>query len=93
MMDDILAESSGVQKVLARAVMPLIADKPEKVGAALARVVAAPELTDTTGTYFSKHENVIVPSRRARDEQLARELWDVSAQLTKGETVYEVIDR
>ena len=44
-------------------------------------LASAPEVAAQTGGYYvnSKHRR---PSRQARDDHLARELWDISARLT-----------
>jgi NAD(P)-dependent dehydrogenase (short-subunit alcohol dehydrogenase family) len=50
-------------------------------GANLVRLVASPELDGVTGQYFEQAARAN-PARLARDEALARRLWDVSAELT-----------
>jgi NAD(P)-dependent dehydrogenase (short-subunit alcohol dehydrogenase family) len=52
----------------------------EKGGAVITRLAADPELEGVTGRYFSEgHESK--PAALARDEALAKRLWDVSAEL------------
>ncbi len=43
-------------------------------------LAASPELEGVTGKYFNR-EKIVEPAPLARDEALARRLWDVSAEL------------
>jgi retinol dehydrogenase-14 len=52
----------------------------EEGGARLVQLAAAPELERVTGKYFEKGAAVL-PAPLARDEALARRLWEVSAQM------------
>jgi NAD(P)-dependent dehydrogenase (short-subunit alcohol dehydrogenase family) len=52
----------------------------EKGGATIVQLVASPELEGVTGQYFSDGKPE-APSDLARDEALAKRLWDVSASL------------
>jgi NAD(P)-dependent dehydrogenase (short-subunit alcohol dehydrogenase family) len=53
---------------------------PEQGAATSVHVASAPELVDVTGTYFA-NKRPKKSSPRSYDEQTARRLWDVSAQL------------
>jgi NAD(P)-dependent dehydrogenase (short-subunit alcohol dehydrogenase family) len=46
-------------------------------------LAARPELEETTGVYYERDKQVL-PSPAARDEALAKRLWEVSAELTSG---------
>jgi NAD(P)-dependent dehydrogenase (short-subunit alcohol dehydrogenase family) len=52
----------------------------EKGGATIVQLVASPELEGVTGQYFSDGKPE-APSDLARDEALAKRLWDASASL------------
>jgi NAD(P)-dependent dehydrogenase (short-subunit alcohol dehydrogenase family) len=53
----------------------------EKGGQTLVHLAASPDLDDVSGEYFEK--NVAVkPGKLAHDDELARRLWDVSAEMT-----------
>jgi NAD(P)-dependent dehydrogenase (short-subunit alcohol dehydrogenase family) len=52
----------------------------EQGGATLVQLAASPELEGVTGRYFEKGQ-AVDPAPLARDEALARRLWDVSAAL------------
>lgn len=52
----------------------------EKGGERIVQLVADPELDGVTGQYFESGRQV-APAPLARDEALARRLWDVSADL------------
>ena len=54
---------------------------PEKGGQRIVQLVTSPELSDTTGQYFEEGK-LVQPSRLARDEAVARRLWQESARLT-----------
>lgn len=53
---------------------------PEEGAAPIVRLAASPELEGVTGKYFNRNKEA-KPAPRARDEALARQLWDVSASL------------
>ena len=53
----------------------------EEGGATIVQLAADPELEGVTGKYFEKGK-VVTPAPLARDEALAKRLWDVSASLT-----------
>jgi len=55
---------------------------PDKGARTAIRVATAPELEGVTGKYFSK-EKEKSPAKHAQDEAIAKQLWDVSAKLTK----------
>ena len=46
-------------------------------------LVAATPAPEPNGQYFDEHKRAMKPSRLAQDAQLARELWEVSAQFWK----------
>jgi NAD(P)-dependent dehydrogenase (short-subunit alcohol dehydrogenase family) len=52
----------------------------EEGGSYIVRLAANPELESTTGEYFEK-DKLRVPAPLARDQALARRLWDVSAAM------------
>ncbi len=54
---------------------------PERVAAAVAPLVLAPEYA-RTGRFFSKGREIDAPPY-TRDPEVARRLWDVSATLTQ----------
>ena len=53
---------------------------PEKGAAPVVRLAASPELEGVTGKYFDR-DKLVAPAPLARDEALARRLWDVSAKM------------
>ncbi|HTG33864.1 MAG TPA: SDR family oxidoreductase [Thermoanaerobaculia bacterium] len=52
----------------------------EKGGATIVQLAASPELEGITGKYFEKGK-AVAPAPLARDEALAKRLWDVSAAM------------
>jgi NAD(P)-dependent dehydrogenase (short-subunit alcohol dehydrogenase family) len=54
---------------------------PEQGGDTIVHVAASPETATVTGTYFEKNKPA-KPTRPARDEAIAKRLWDVSEKLT-----------
>lgn len=52
----------------------------EEGGATIVQLAADPELEGVTGKYFEKGK-AVTPAPLARDEALAKRLWDVSARL------------
>jgi retinol dehydrogenase-14 len=52
----------------------------EKGGATIVQLAASPELEGVTGKYFEKGV-AVAPAPLARDETLAKRLWDVSAAM------------
>jgi NAD(P)-dependent dehydrogenase (short-subunit alcohol dehydrogenase family) len=55
---------------------------PEQGARSSIKVATAPELSAETGHYYGKEGSPKRPSRLARDEELARELWARSAEWT-----------
>jgi hypothetical protein len=55
---------------------------PEEGGATIVQLAVDPALENVTGKYFEKGQSVD-PAPAARDEALARQLWDVSARLVR----------
>jgi hypothetical protein len=53
----------------------------EEGGRRIVELATSPELSDTTGQYFEEGKPV-QPAPRARDEAVARRLWQESARLT-----------
>jgi retinol dehydrogenase 14 len=53
---------------------------PEKGAAPVVRLAASPELEGVTGKYFDR-DKPVAPAPLARDEALARRLWEVSAKM------------
>jgi retinol dehydrogenase 14 len=53
---------------------------PEQGGATIVQLAASSELEGVTGKYFEKGK-AVTPAPLARDEALAKRLWDVSARL------------
>jgi len=54
---------------------------PSAGGPVLARAAAAPELSNIPGGVYLKEHTVTEPSEQARNAELGRRLWDVSAKL------------
>ena len=54
---------------------------PESGARTVVYLASAPEVAEQTGGYYVS-ARLRKPSRRARDDQLARELWAISARLT-----------
>jgi NAD(P)-dependent dehydrogenase (short-subunit alcohol dehydrogenase family) len=52
----------------------------EEGGSYIVRLVAEPGLSAATGQYFEK-DTLTVPASLARDDALARRLWEVSARM------------
>ena len=67
-------------KLMALAMWPVMVT-PEKGADTIVWAATAPELSGQSGKYFKK-QRVRDPSKRARDAELARRLWDESEQLT-----------
>jgi hypothetical protein len=44
-------------------------------------VATAPELEGVSGQYFSTNLQAVPPARLARDDEVARRLWEISCQL------------
>lgn len=65
----------------ALAIAKLFMISPEAGGDTLVHLAAAPETATMTGLYFEKNKPV-KPTRLARDEAVARRLWEVSEKLT-----------
>lgn len=63
------------------AVAKLFMLSPEKGADAIVYLAASPELAGRTGGYYEKNL-LVAPARLARDEAVARRLWDESAKLT-----------
>jgi len=53
----------------------------EEGGRRIVQLVAGPELSGTTGQYF-ENGRIVDPASRARDDALARRLWQESERLT-----------
>ena len=67
-------------KIIPWYVRPFIrALSPEEGADTVVWCATAPELADETGLYYA-HRSTAVPSKAARDESLARRLWDFSLQ-------------
>ncbi len=56
------------------------ATKPEKGAATSVYLAVSPEVRDVSGRYFDEHQCLQKPSAIARNEQLARRLWEYSEQ-------------
>lgn len=65
----------------ALAIAKLFMSSPEQGGDTIVHVAASPETATTTGAYFEKNKPV-KPSRPARDEAVAKRLWEISEKLT-----------
>jgi NAD(P)-dependent dehydrogenase (short-subunit alcohol dehydrogenase family) len=65
-----------------RWVTGLASAPPERVAAAVAPLVLAPEYAGQTGRFFSKGREIDAPPY-TRDPEVARRLWDASATLTR----------
>lgn len=55
---------------------------PEEGGNRIAHLAMSPEVEGQTGGYYDKYK-LKTPSKLARDEALAKKLWDISAKLVK----------
>ncbi|MCC6192497.1 MAG: SDR family oxidoreductase [Anaerolineales bacterium] len=64
------------------AIIPLIARAPEKGAQTSVYLASSPEVAGVTGKYFVDSK-VARPAARAADGAVARQLWDVSADLTQ----------
>lgn len=64
----------------ATAMVPGVMETVEDGGRALAYLASSPEVADVSGSYFDGTSERR-PARRARDDELAAGLWDVSAEL------------
>ncbi len=53
---------------------------PAQGGATIVQLAASPELEGVTGKYFEK-QVAVAPAPLARDEALAKRLWEVSAEI------------
>lgn len=74
------SHAHGVFPAVFRLLKPLMRS-PEKGAETVLYAAAAPEMEGVTGQYLVDRE-ARASSRRSNDEDLARRLWDVSAQLT-----------
>jgi NAD(P)-dependent dehydrogenase (short-subunit alcohol dehydrogenase family)/predicted flap endonuclease-1-like 5' DNA nuclease len=72
--------SVGVELVSKLPAIPGVTDSVEDGGRALARLAAAEDVEGVTGEYFDKAE-LAEPARAAKDDRLARDLWDLTAEL------------
>jgi NAD(P)-dependent dehydrogenase (short-subunit alcohol dehydrogenase family)/predicted flap endonuclease-1-like 5' DNA nuclease len=72
--------SLGVDLVSKLPSIPGLVDSVEDGGRALAYLAAAPEIAGVTGEYFDKREPA-EPAAAARDDEGARALWDLTADL------------
>lgn len=63
-----------------RAVVPLIARSPEKGAKTSVYLASSPEVQSITGKYFVDCK-VTQPATQATDRAVARELWDISAEM------------
>jgi len=73
------ASGGAIQSIMS--VVKVFAISPEKGAKTIIYLASSPEVTGTSGVYFSKCRPV-TPTRAARDDQLARELWQKSVELT-----------
>lgn len=64
----------------AAGMVPVVTDTVEDGGRALAYLASSPEVDGVTGAYFDGTSQRR-PSQRARDDELAAGLWEVSAEL------------
>jgi hypothetical protein len=60
---------------------------PEEGARTAVLLATAPHLSDSTGKYFSKGEQCINASPRARNEDLALKLYEISAGLCQVEAL------
>jgi NAD(P)-dependent dehydrogenase (short-subunit alcohol dehydrogenase family) len=72
-------QNRNLGSLLARLFKPFMGS-PEKGGAAVARVATDPALDGVSGRYFDRMDEA-EPAPQARDAGLARELWELSAEL------------
>ncbi|WP_276260041.1 SDR family NAD(P)-dependent oxidoreductase [Haloglomus litoreum] len=72
--------SLGADALSALPAIPGVTDSVEDGGRALAYLAAASEVEGVTGEYFDKRE-LTDPARTAKNDALARLLWDLTADL------------
>ncbi|MFB6206634.1 MAG: SDR family NAD(P)-dependent oxidoreductase [Haloglomus sp.] len=72
--------SLGIDALSALPSIPGLTDRVEDGGRALAYLAAAEEVAGITGEYFDKRE-LADPAVTAKDDDLARALWDLTAEL------------
>lgn len=75
------SNSSGPIRWVFDWVGPLFFITPEKGARTSLHVATSPALDGVSGRYFSNSRES-TPSRRARDDEAARRLWEISEQLT-----------
>lgn len=76
---NIWSNSRGALRFLTLLMQPFMISS-ERGAQTIIHLAASPEVAGTSGEYFIKCRE-IVPSRAARDRQLAARLWDASARL------------
>ncbi|MFQ5568198.1 MAG: SDR family oxidoreductase [Rhodothermales bacterium] len=72
--------NSNVISLLMRP-LKLFMTSPEESAEAVVRLAVSPELEGVTGTYF-KQKKEVRSSRASHDEEMARQLWHLSEQMT-----------
>jgi len=60
--------------------MPLVARSPEQGAETLIYLASSPSVEGITGKYF-QDSHIVTPAPQANDMEVARKLWDVSAEL------------
>lgn len=81
LMQGIMRDSTGMQKLIVNALMPRMAQPPESVGQSLAWMVDAPELELVSCAYFDRSRKRIQSSKASYSVQDAQQLWTVSEAL------------
>jgi NAD(P)-dependent dehydrogenase (short-subunit alcohol dehydrogenase family) len=73
-------QSGGVLSALVRVAKPIGAISPEEGAKTIIYLASSPEVARSSGEYFTKCAPA-APSAEARNDQDARKLWDISAEI------------
>ena len=73
-------QSGGMLSALVRVAKPIGAISPEEGAKTIVYLASSSEVARTSGEYFTKCAPA-VPSSEARNDQNARKLWDISAEI------------
>ena len=69
-----------VMSVLVKTFAPLVMRSPEKGAATSVYLASSPDVSETSGKYFQDSQ-ITPPAPQANDMDVARKLWDVSADM------------
>jgi NAD(P)-dependent dehydrogenase (short-subunit alcohol dehydrogenase family) len=81
-------QSGGMLSALVRVAKPIGAISPEEGAKTIIYLASSPEVARTSGEYFTKCAPA-APSSEARNDQDARKLWDISAEIA-GEVMAKI---